>query len=255
MLAAGRAPRRRTASPASWSTPRPDLREQLLDADVDWLDAVLYHPRARRPHPRHRRSARRCSSASAAARRCLSRRADLAQSCTPASAIASRRRPAASIRRSLTEHRLAPGQAGDDRRAGRPDRRPCRSCRTTATSPRSASASAAWPIPATSAACRPKASRRSPGLDVWIVDALRYKPHPSHFSVAEALAWIERLKPQARDPDQHARRPRLRGAARASCRRMSSRPMTACVIELTGLRRSGCGRFKALQRSYQITAT
>jgi phosphoribosyl 1,2-cyclic phosphate phosphodiesterase len=34
------------------------------------------------------------------------------------------------------------------------------------------------------------------GLDVWVVDALRYKPHPSHFSLAETLAWIERLKPK-----------------------------------------------------------
>jgi phosphoribosyl 1,2-cyclic phosphate phosphodiesterase len=34
------------------------------------------------------------------------------------------------------------------------------------------------------------------GLDVWIVDALRERPHPSHFSVAEALEWIERLKPR-----------------------------------------------------------
>lgn len=33
-------------------------------------------------------------------------------------------------------------------------------------------------------------------LDLWIVDALRYRPHPSHFSVEEALAWIERLKPR-----------------------------------------------------------
>ena len=33
-------------------------------------------------------------------------------------------------------------------------------------------------------------------LDVWILDALRYKPHPSHFSVSEAVAWIERLKPR-----------------------------------------------------------
>ena len=33
-------------------------------------------------------------------------------------------------------------------------------------------------------------------LDVWILDALRYKPHPSHFSVAEALEWIKRLKPR-----------------------------------------------------------
>lgn len=33
-------------------------------------------------------------------------------------------------------------------------------------------------------------------LEVWIVDALRYRPHPSHFSVDEALAWIDRLKPR-----------------------------------------------------------
>jgi phosphoribosyl 1,2-cyclic phosphate phosphodiesterase len=34
------------------------------------------------------------------------------------------------------------------------------------------------------------------GLDVWIVDALRYTPHESHFSVKQALAWAERLKPK-----------------------------------------------------------
>jgi phosphoribosyl 1,2-cyclic phosphate phosphodiesterase len=34
------------------------------------------------------------------------------------------------------------------------------------------------------------------GLDLWIVDALRYKPHPSHFSVDDALRWIERIKPK-----------------------------------------------------------
>jgi phosphoribosyl 1,2-cyclic phosphate phosphodiesterase len=34
------------------------------------------------------------------------------------------------------------------------------------------------------------------GLDVWIVDALRYTPHPSHFTVAQALEWIERLAPK-----------------------------------------------------------
>jgi phosphoribosyl 1,2-cyclic phosphate phosphodiesterase len=33
------------------------------------------------------------------------------------------------------------------------------------------------------------------GLDLWIVDALRYTPHPSHFSVADTLAWIEKLHP------------------------------------------------------------
>jgi phosphoribosyl 1,2-cyclic phosphate phosphodiesterase len=34
------------------------------------------------------------------------------------------------------------------------------------------------------------------GLDIWIVDALRYTAHPSHFSLDDALAWIERLKPR-----------------------------------------------------------
>jgi phosphoribosyl 1,2-cyclic phosphate phosphodiesterase len=34
------------------------------------------------------------------------------------------------------------------------------------------------------------------GLDVWIVDALRYAPHSSHFNVAEALDWIARLAPR-----------------------------------------------------------
>lgn len=33
-------------------------------------------------------------------------------------------------------------------------------------------------------------------LEVWIVDALRYTPHPSHFSLEEALAAIERVKPK-----------------------------------------------------------
>jgi phosphoribosyl 1,2-cyclic phosphate phosphodiesterase len=33
------------------------------------------------------------------------------------------------------------------------------------------------------------------GLDVWIVDALRYTPHPTHAHVAKALAWIERVRP------------------------------------------------------------
>lgn len=34
------------------------------------------------------------------------------------------------------------------------------------------------------------------GLDVWIVDALRFSGHPSHFSVKQALGWIKRLGPK-----------------------------------------------------------
>ncbi len=34
------------------------------------------------------------------------------------------------------------------------------------------------------------------GLELWIVDALRHTPHPSHFSLSQALEWIDRLKPK-----------------------------------------------------------
>lgn len=34
------------------------------------------------------------------------------------------------------------------------------------------------------------------GLDVWIVDALRYKPHKTHSHLERTLSWIERLKPK-----------------------------------------------------------
>lgn len=33
-------------------------------------------------------------------------------------------------------------------------------------------------------------------LDVLIIDALQYRPHPSHFSLEEALEWAERLRPK-----------------------------------------------------------
>jgi phosphoribosyl 1,2-cyclic phosphate phosphodiesterase len=34
------------------------------------------------------------------------------------------------------------------------------------------------------------------GLDLWIIDALRYTRHPSHFCLEQALDWIARMKPR-----------------------------------------------------------
>ncbi len=43
----------------------------------------------------------------------------------------------------------------------------------------------------------PKSSMKAlEDLDVWIIDALRRTPHPSHFSLPETLQWIERLRPK-----------------------------------------------------------
>ncbi len=34
------------------------------------------------------------------------------------------------------------------------------------------------------------------GLELWILDALRLTPHPSHMNLSEALEWIGRVKPK-----------------------------------------------------------
>jgi phosphoribosyl 1,2-cyclic phosphate phosphodiesterase len=34
------------------------------------------------------------------------------------------------------------------------------------------------------------------GIELWIVDALWYRPHPSHFHLDLTLAWIERIRPR-----------------------------------------------------------
>lgn len=34
------------------------------------------------------------------------------------------------------------------------------------------------------------------GVEVWIVDALRYRPHPTHAHVDLTLSWIDRIKPK-----------------------------------------------------------
>lgn len=34
------------------------------------------------------------------------------------------------------------------------------------------------------------------GVDLWIVDALRYTPHPTHAHVEKTLEWIARVKPK-----------------------------------------------------------
>ena len=42
----------------------------------------------------------------------------------------------------------------------------------------------------------PESRRRLEGLDVLVLDALRWRPHPTHFSVEEALAVVAEVKPR-----------------------------------------------------------
>jgi phosphoribosyl 1,2-cyclic phosphate phosphodiesterase len=34
------------------------------------------------------------------------------------------------------------------------------------------------------------------GLDIWVVDALRRAPHPTHPHLAEVLEWVGELQPR-----------------------------------------------------------
>lgn len=42
----------------------------------------------------------------------------------------------------------------------------------------------------------PTTADRLKGLDILVIDALQYRHHPSHLSLAESLEWIEKLKPK-----------------------------------------------------------
>jgi phosphoribosyl 1,2-cyclic phosphate phosphodiesterase len=39
-------------------------------------------------------------------------------------------------------------------------------------------------------------AKRLTGLEILIIDALQYKPHPTHISLEQSLAWIAKLKPR-----------------------------------------------------------
>jgi len=42
----------------------------------------------------------------------------------------------------------------------------------------------------------PEAFAALAGVRVWIVDALRYTPHPTHAHLAKTLDWVERIRPE-----------------------------------------------------------
>ncbi len=42
----------------------------------------------------------------------------------------------------------------------------------------------------------PEMENRFKGVDVWIVDSLRRRPHPTHPNLDQALDWIARLRPK-----------------------------------------------------------
>jgi phosphoribosyl 1,2-cyclic phosphate phosphodiesterase len=171
----------------------PDLREQLLDANVDWLDAVLItHEHADHTHGiddlrglvLHRR-----------------RRVDVYLDELTSDVIGKRfgycfaTPPGSNYPPILNEHRLSAGHGVTIEGEGGPITAlpflqdhgdiPSLGFRFGGL----AYSSDLVDLPDASVAALA-------GIDIWIVDALRYRPHPSHFSLEQALAWIDRIKPK-----------------------------------------------------------
>jgi phosphoribosyl 1,2-cyclic phosphate phosphodiesterase len=171
----------------------PDLREQMLEAEVDWLHGVLFtHEHADHTHGiddlrglfLHRR-----------------RRVDVYLDEPTSKSVRARfdycfqSPPGSEYPPIVTEHRLEPGRRlRVDGEGGPIEALPILQEHGDIPSLGFRFGALAYScdlsgLPETSVAALA-------GTEIWIVDALRYRPHPSHFSVDDALAWIGRINPR-----------------------------------------------------------
>ena len=171
----------------------PDLREQLLDANVDWVDGVLYT----HEHADHTHGIDDLRGLFLRARR----RLDVYAHDATARMLMTRfsycfvRPPDSDYPPIATMHGIKPGQPLTIDGKGGPitalpfiqDHGDIQSLGFRFGDV--GYSSDLHDLPAASA-------EALAGLGVWIVDALRYHPHPAHFSVADALSWIGRLSPK-----------------------------------------------------------
>ena len=171
----------------------PDLREQLLDANVDWLDGVLFtHEHADHTHGiddlrglfLHRR-----------------RRVDVYLDEPTREVVHSRfqycflQPPGSNYPPILNEHPIRAGQPVTiDGAGGAITALPFLQDHGDIASLGFRFGPAAYSSDLRDLA--PDSAAALAGLELWIVDALRDAPHPSHFSVSEALDWIERIAPR-----------------------------------------------------------
>jgi len=171
----------------------PDLREQLLDAKVDWLDAVFYtHPHADHVHGIDD------LRALAIARR---RRVDVYMDDPTARDLFKRfdycfeTPPGSEYPPILNRHRIEAGHAVTIEGEGGPIRV------LPVLQQHGDIPSLGFRFGGAFYSCDlsglpPESVALLGGLEVWILDALRHTPHPSHLNLEQALAWAGRIKPR-----------------------------------------------------------
>jgi phosphoribosyl 1,2-cyclic phosphate phosphodiesterase len=170
----------------------PDLREQLIDAEVDWLDGVLYT----HEHADHTHGIDDLRALFIKRRR----RVDVYLDEPTAKVMRARfgycfqSPPGSEYPPIVNEHRLEPGQRVTvNGEGGEITALPFLQEHGDIPSLGFRFGGLAYSCDLSNL---PEASVAAlTGVKVWIVDALRYRPHPSHFSVEDALTWIERIQP------------------------------------------------------------
>ena len=186
----------------------PDLREQLLDAGVARLDAVVMtHAHADHLHGiDDLRSVNRLMRQRHPA---LCRAPDAGRNRRAASAMSSNR--SRSRAGTTSRHWCRTRSRARSRSAAS---RSCRSCRITASARHWVCGSEDLPIRPTSTELDDNAFAALDGVELWIVDCLRREPHPTHSHLAKTLSWIARVRSAPRRADPHGSEPRLPRAER-----------------------------------------
>ena len=171
----------------------PDLRQQLLDAGVGWLDGVLYtHDHADHTH-----------GIDDLRQVCFNgrRRVDVYYDETTGKQLLARFRycfeqpPGSEYPTILNGHEIRAGESfGISGAGGEIEALPFRQLHGAGETLGFRFGGLAY---SPDVSDLPEESVESlKNLDVWILDALRYTLHPSHLSVEQALDWIARVKPK-----------------------------------------------------------
>lgn len=167
----------------------PDLREQLLDADIGWVTAVLYT----HDHADHAHGIDDLRQLFHAQRREVALFMDQPTRSglrTRFSYVFSGRAgyaPTAKAHLLQAEHRFGPITVRPFRQQHGPIhsmgfRFECDGKAIAYSTDLNAIPEESWPLLA--------------GLDLWVVDALRRNPHPTHSHLSQTLEWIKRAQPK-----------------------------------------------------------
>jgi phosphoribosyl 1,2-cyclic phosphate phosphodiesterase len=168
----------------------PDVRDQLLEAGVDRLDGVLYT----HEHADHTHGIDDLRALFVKNRRPVDVYCDdvTSQRLHQSFDYCFRTPPGSGYPPTLREHRLVAGQAVEI--AGEGGAIPVLPVRQNHGDIASLGFRfGALAYSADIKALPPESLPLMAGLDVWIVDALRHEPHPSHMNLAESLDWIARV--------------------------------------------------------------